>query len=179
MNPHKRTQSASKFANVSLTPISLDIREQSLLYCELEFHLTGALNDFIALELEKGHLVPDNFKKIADRWSQQGRARVVGFRFDLETQIDLILLHINEFSFTGVRQGQPSEIARILGHMKSNAREIRVRTFCQSDSTIQRHLADAQALFETIQISNTARAAMEEIAHFFEAIVQREYTNRR
>lgn len=169
----------SKFANVSHTPISLDTREQSLLYCELEYHLTGSLNDFIALELEKGHLIPDNFKRIADRWSQQGRARVVGFRFDLETQIDLILLHLNEFSFTGIRQGQPSEIARVLGQMKSNAREMRIRTFCQPDSTVERHLTDAQALFETIQISEAAKTAMAEIINFFQAIVEREHTKRR
>ncbi|KOS19536.1 hypothetical protein ESCO_001064 [Escovopsis weberi] len=46
--------------------ISLDTREQSLLYCELEFHITTALNDYITGELDRGRLVPDNLKRISD-----------------------------------------------------------------------------------------------------------------
>lgn len=154
--------------------ISLDAREQSLLYCELEYHLTSALNSYISQELEKGRLVPINFQKIADAWYQQGRPRVVGFRFDLETQVDLVALHVNEFTFCGRRQCNPVEISSLLHTMKVNARAMRVRTFCQPDSVIAKQLADSQSLFDMIGAANDAIRALSEILHFFKVIVERE-----
>ena len=68
-------------------------------------------------------------KRIADWWIQQGRPRVVGFRYDLETQLELVNLHIEEFVFYGRRQGNPIEIAGLLHSMKVNARAMRIRTF--------------------------------------------------
>lgn len=154
--------------------ISLNAREQSLLYCELEYHLAAVLNNYISSELDKGHLVPDSFKKIADTWYQLGRPRVVGFRFDLETQIDLVALHVNDFTFHGRRQCNPVEIASLLQTMKVNARAIRIRTFCQPDSVIAKQLVDAQALFDLIGVPNSAQIALAEIVQFFKVIVERE-----
>lgn len=171
---HRRESSTSKVSFAPQTVISLDAREQSLLYCELEYHLTGTLNSYIAKELEKGHLVPDNFKKITDAWTQQGRPRVVGFRFDLETQIDLISLHINDFTFCGRRQGHASEIAGLLHAMKINARAMRIRTFCQPDSVMAKHLIDSQALFDMVGASDVSQIALAEIVRFFKVIIERE-----
>ncbi|PTB36289.1 uncharacterized protein TrAFT101_010176 [Trichoderma asperellum] len=151
--------------------VSLDPREQSLLYCELEFHLTTALNEYISNELEKGHLSPDNLKKISDAWRQRGYPRVVGFRYDLETQLDLVSLHINEFSFHGRRQGNAAEINRLLNEMKMNARNMRVRTYCQLDSTIAKHLIDSQSLFNLINASASQQTALAEIAQFYKLVM--------
>ncbi|KND92759.1 hypothetical protein TOPH_02598 [Tolypocladium ophioglossoides CBS 100239] len=180
-NPNRRSQSAAKEAGAAHVPISLNAREQSLLYCELEFHLTSALNDFITAELDKGHLVPDNLKKISDWWNGQGRPKVVGFRYDLETQLGLVGLHVNDFNFYGRRQSNPIEIAGLLDAMKTNARQIRVRTFCQPDPVIAKQLVDAQSLFNMINASNAQQAALAEIAQFFKVIVERErdYRERR
>ncbi|KAJ2972535.1 hypothetical protein NQ176_g7098 [Zarea fungicola] len=155
--------------------ISLDAREQSLLYCELEYHLTCALNSYISRELEKGRLAPVNFKKITDAWYQQGRPRVVGFRFDLETQIDLVALHVGEFTFCGRRQCNPVEISSLLQTMKVNARAMRIRTFCQPDSVIAKQLVDSQSLFGMIGVPAEANQALAEIVHFFKVIVEREH----
>lgn len=154
--------------------ISLDPREQSLLYCELDFHLACSLNDYITAEFARGHLVPDNLKKISDQWNEQGRPRVVGFRFDIETQLELISLHINEFSFYGRRQSNPSEISGLLHSMKINARAMRVRTFCHPDSVIAKQLVDSQSLFNLLNVSNAQQLALSEIAQFFKTIIQRE-----
>ncbi|PNY23172.1 Uncharacterized protein TCAP_06889 [Tolypocladium capitatum] len=180
-NPNRRSQSAAKEAGVAHVPISLNAREQSLLYCELEFHLTSALNEFITAELDKGHLVPDNLKKISDWWNGQGRPKVVGFRYDLETQLELVGLHVNDFNFYGRRQSNPIEIAGLLDGMKTNARQIRVRTFCQPDPVMAKQLVDAQSLFNMINSSNAQQAALAEIAQFFKVIVERErdYRERR
>lgn len=154
--------------------ISLDAREQSLLYCELEYHLTSALNDYISCELDKGRLVPDSFKKIADGWYNKGRPRVVGFRFDLETQVDLVTLHVNDFTFYGRRQCNPVEITSLLQTMKVNARAMSVRTFCQPDSVIAKQLVDTKSLFDMIGVTKGAHMALGEIVEFFKTIVERE-----
>ncbi|KAJ6781072.1 hypothetical protein PWT90_03053 [Aphanocladium album] len=171
-HPHRRLPHAKSSGSQLL--ISLDAREQSLLYCELEYHLTCALNNYISRELEKGRLVPINFKKITDAWYQQGRPRVVGFRFDLETQIDLVALHVNEFTFCGRRQCNPVEISSLLHSMKVNARAMRIRTFCQPDSVIAKQLADSRSLFDMIGAPEAATRAMSEIVRFFKVIVERE-----
>ncbi|KAK2612852.1 hypothetical protein QQS21_001132 [Conoideocrella luteorostrata] len=175
LNPsHRRPNpSMSGVANHHVA-ISLNAREQSLLYCELEFYLTSSLNDYIVAEFEKGHLVPANLKKVSDFWLQQGRPRVITFRYDLETQLELIAMHLNEFSFYGRRQNNPSEILGLLHAMKVNARSIRVRTFCQPDSVIAKQLLDSQSLFNMLNTSNAQQLALAEIASFFKKTVDRE-----
>lgn len=152
--------------------VSLDPREQSLLYCELEFHLTTALNIYVSEELDQGHLSPDNLKKVSDEWHQKGHHKVIGFRYDLETQLELVSLHINDFSFHGRRQGNTTEIALLLNEMKMNARNMRVRTFCQPDSTIAKHLVDSQSLFNLINASPSQQIALAEIARFFKLLLK-------
>ncbi|EFY99248.1 hypothetical protein X797_002410 [Metarhizium robertsii] len=166
--------SSPDLTNSSHVTISLDAREQSLLYCELEFHLTSAMNDYITAEFEKGHLLPDNLKKTSDSWIQQGRPRVISFRYDLETQLELVALHLKEFNFYGRRQNNPAEIMGLLHSMKVNARAMRVRTFCQPDSVIAKQLIDSQSLFDMMNVSNAQQLALAEIGRFFRMIVERE-----
>ncbi|KAG6040188.1 hypothetical protein E4U41_001330 [Claviceps citrina] len=175
LNPSSRRPNLA-FPGLTSTQIaiSLDAREQSLLYCELEFHLTSALNDYLISEFEKGHVVANNLKKISDLWLQHGRPRVISFRYDLETQLELIELHLNEFNFYGRRQSNPSEISGLLHAMKVNARAMRVRTFCQPDSVIAKQLVDSQSLFNLLNVSYARQHALVEIAHFFKTIVERE-----
>lgn len=171
---NRRSQPSTREIGASHVPISLDAREQSLLYCELEFHMTMALNDYMTAELDKGHLVADNLKKISDWWTSQGRPKVVGFRYDLETQLELVNLHIHDFNFYGRRQSSPVEIAGLVGAMKTNVRQMRVHTFCQPDSVIAKQLVDAQSLFNMMNVRNAQQIALAEIAQFFKVIVERE-----
>ncbi|KAH7134836.1 hypothetical protein B0J13DRAFT_528942 [Dactylonectria estremocensis] len=161
--------------------ISLDSREQSLLYCELEYHLSSALNDYITVQLDKGRLVPDKLKRVADGWKQKGRPKVVGFRYDLETQLDLVNLHVDEFRFYGRRQGDPIEISGLIHAMRVNGRAMSIRTFCQPDSVIAKQLVDAQSLFKLLGVPEGQQIALAEIAQFFKVIVEREmdYRSRR
>ena len=152
--------------------VSLDPREQSLLYCELEFNLTTALNIYISEEHDKGHLSPDNLKRVSDEWHQKGHHKVIGFRYDLETQLELVSLHINDFSFYGRQQGNTTEIALLLNEMKMNARNMRIRTFCQPDTTVAKHLVDSQSLFNLINASASQQIALAEIARFFKLLLK-------
>ncbi|KAF6816030.1 hypothetical protein CMUS01_12338 [Colletotrichum musicola] len=176
--PNRKFRDAGREWKVQRVNISLDPREQSLLYCELEFHISNALHSYIANELNHGRLNPDKLKKIADGWNQKGRPRVVGFRYDLETQLDLVHLHIDEFRFFGRRQGNPLEITGLLHAMKVNARSMRIRTYCQPDSVIAKQLVDSQSLCNTIGCSDAQQIAIAEIAQFFKVIVEREQAYR-
>jgi len=154
--------------------ISLDPREQSLLYCELEFILTSAVDSYISSQLNAGRLSADKYKKIADGWQDKGRPRVVGFRYDLETQLDLIRLHVAQFRFYGSRSGNPIAIAGVLDMMKGDARVMRIRTFCQPDSVVGKQLLDAQHLFNTLGCSEPRQVQLAEVIQFFQTVVERE-----
>ncbi|KAH0495548.1 hypothetical protein TgHK011_009090 [Trichoderma gracile] len=168
----RRSQPAVKGSLGTHAAVSLDPREQSLLYCELEFNLTTALNIYISEELGKGHLSPDHLKRVSDEWHQKGHHKVIGFRYDLETQLELVSLHINDFCFYGRRQGNTTEIALLLNEMKTNARNMRIRTFCQPDTTVAKHLVDSQSLFNLINASASQQIALAEIARFFKLLIQ-------
>ncbi|KAK1248091.1 hypothetical protein MKX07_000979 [Trichoderma sp. CBMAI-0711] len=171
LHQSRRTLPAARRSVGTHAAVSLDPREQSLLYCELEFNLTTAINMYISEELDKGHLSPDHLKRVSDEWHQKGHHKVVGFRYDLETQLELVSLHINDFSFYGRRQGNTTEIALLLNEMKTNARNMRVRTFCQPDTTVAKHLVDSQSLFNLINASASQQIALAEIARFFNDVL--------
>ncbi|KAI1070801.1 hypothetical protein LB507_007009 [Fusarium sp. FIESC RH6] len=174
----RRAQPVVRPRPASHITISLNAREQSLLYCELEFNLSTALNDYIAVQLDKGRLVPDKLKKVADVWQSKGRPKVVGFRYDLETQLELVNLHIDDFRFYGRRQADPAEIGGLLHAMKVNARAMGVRTLCQPDSVIAKQLVDAQSTFKMLGVPDEQQVALAEIAQFFKVIVERELDSR-
>jgi hypothetical protein len=158
----------------SSVAISLDPREQSLLYCELEFYLSCAIHGYVTVQLNQGRLNPDKLKKIADDWAHKGRPKVIGFRYDLETQIELLRLHIGEFQFHGRRQGNSAQISGLLHALKVNARAMRIRTFCQPDSVIAKQLVDAQSLFNLLGVPDIQQLALQHVAQFFKVIVERE-----
>lgn len=118
--------------------------------------------------------MPDNLKKVSDRWCHEHKSRVVGFRFDVETQIDLILLHADTFTFVKGSKNHSSDVKQVLRDMKRIAREMRVRTFCQSDYAIRNMLESAKALSDIIKISEAVQEALEEVFYFFRTISERE-----
>ena len=154
--------------------ISLSAREQSLLYCELEYHLNTILNTYISKQLHLGLLSPTHLARIADRWASLGRPRVIAFRYDLETQVDLIILHLREFQFYGRRQGSTVEIGGVLESVKRNARQMRSRTFCSPDSVVAKQLVDAQNLCEVVGVEGEEGRPVLEIVQFFRVCVERE-----
>ncbi|KEZ43755.1 hypothetical protein SAPIO_CDS3896 [Scedosporium apiospermum] len=124
--------------------------------------------------LNNGRLDVAKLKKISDAWTQKGRPKVVGFRFDLETQIELIRLHIHEFRFYGQRQNSQAEISGLLHTMKVNARAMGVRTYCQPDVVIAKQLVEAQSFFDLLGVPEVQHIALQHVAQFFKVIVERE-----
>ncbi|KAL2132386.1 hypothetical protein VTI74DRAFT_3896 [Chaetomium olivicolor] len=153
--------------------ISLSPREQSLLYCELEFVVATALNDYITAQFNAGRLETDRLKKVAEDWQRKGRPKVVGFRYDLETQLDLVRVHVNDFKFYS-RIAATTAILGIIDTMKANARVLRIRTFCQPDTVIAKQLLDSQSLFNILGCPEDQQIKLAEIIAFFKAAIERE-----
>ncbi|KAK3315384.1 hypothetical protein B0H66DRAFT_343399 [Apodospora peruviana] len=168
-----RDSDKSQPGNARSLAISLNPREQSLVYCELEYALTTALNDYITAEFNAGRLEADKLKKISEHWQQRGRPKVVSFRYDLETQLELVKLHVNDFKFYG-RTVLPTAIAGVLDMMKVNARALRIRTFCQPDTVIAKQLLDSQNLFNILGCPEQQQIQLAEITTFFKAVLERQ-----
>ncbi|KAI0192702.1 hypothetical protein EV127DRAFT_336822 [Xylaria flabelliformis] len=159
---------------VNRMAISLNAREQSLLYCELEYNLNNALDAYFKAQLNSGRLEASKLSRIADVWAQKGRPKVISFRYDLETQVDLITAHIDNFRFYGpVHAEGPAAIAGLLYAMKTNARCMRIRTFCQPDSVIAKHVLDAQNFLRLLGSPEWLQRPLEEVAQFFKVAVDR------
>ncbi|KAI0555693.1 hypothetical protein F4679DRAFT_577817 [Xylaria curta] len=159
---------------VNRMSISLNAREQSLLYCELEYNLNNALDAYFKAQLNSGRLEASKLSRIADVWAQKGRPKVISFRYDLETQVDLITAHIDNFRFYGpVHAEGPAAIAGLLYAMKTNARYMRIRTFCQPDSVIAKHVLDAQNFLRLLGSPESLQRPLEEVAQFFKVAVDR------
>ncbi|KAK8107979.1 uncharacterized protein PG998_009992 [Apiospora kogelbergensis] len=179
--------------------ISLDPREQSLLYCELEYSLSNTLDLYIKTQLNGGRLDPAKLKKVSDGWAAKGRPRVIGFRYDLETQVELVRLHLYQFrfyhSYNSSHQPQHREsllggagggseesttaIDAVLYAVKCNARVMRVRSLCQPDSVIAKHVLDAQALLGLLGAAEGMHRSLAEVSQFFKVVVERERAVRR
>lgn len=170
---NRRAKDAERDRRTSRLRISLDPREQSLLYCEIEFLLTSALDDYLHEQFSAGRLDVDKYKKVVDLWQQQGRPKVVGFRYDLETQLSLVHLHLNQFKFYGDRAGASVALGGVLDMMKVNARAIRIRTFCQPDSVIAKQLLDSQSLLDVLGSPENRQIQLAEIIQFFKVALER------
>lgn len=171
-------KSRDKEQKVSRLTVSLDPREQSLLYCELEFLLTTALDGYVNSQFNAGRLDADKYKKIVDGWQQRGRPKVVGFRYDLETQLDLVMLHSEDFRFYGKRAGLLAAVNGVLDMIRVDARAMRIRTFCQPDTVIAKQLLDAQSLFNLIGCCEQQQIQLAEVIQFFKVILEREQNYR-
>ncbi len=154
--------------------ISLTSREQSLIYCELEFILTTALNGYLTYQFNSGRLDPQKLHKIEEAWKQKGRPRVQSFRYDLETQLDLLRLHVNDFRFYGRTAAGPAGIIGIIDMMRVNARVIRIRTFCQPDTVIAKQILDSECLFDLLGCPEALWTILQNIKGFFRGILKRE-----
>lgn len=122
--------------------------------------------------------VADKYKKIVDGWQQRGRPKVVGFRYDLETQLDLVLLHSQDFRFYGKRAGLIAAVNGVLDMMRVDARAMRIRTFCQPDTVIAKQLLDSQSLFNMLGCSEQQQIQLAEVIQFFKVILEREHVYR-
>ncbi|KAK1749992.1 hypothetical protein QBC47DRAFT_354197 [Echria macrotheca] len=170
------TSSTSRPRTPRSLAISLTPREQALLYCELEYTISNALNAYLTTEFTAGRLSPSKLKRIADQWQSRGRPKVTGFRYDIETQLDLVRLHVHDFKFysSPTHSAITSSVVGILDMMTADARALRIRTYCQPDTVIAKQVLDAQNLFNVLGCEDGLQMALAEITGFLRAGIERE-----
>ncbi|KAJ4400524.1 hypothetical protein N0V85_005737 [Neurospora sp. IMI 360204] len=173
-NNQRSSHDSNKPHSPRTLQISLTPREQSLLYCELEFLLSTLLNTYITTQLSLGLLDLNKARRISDTWQSKGRPRVVSFRYDLETQLDLVRLHVNDFKFYGPAAANTTAILGIVDGAKTDARAMRIRTFCQPDTVVAKQLVGARALCGLLGAGETEERKLGECIGFFRAVVERE-----
>ncbi|CCC07581.1 unnamed protein product [Sordaria macrospora k-hell] len=173
-NNQRSSHDSNKPHSPRTLQISLTPREQSLLYCELEFLLTTLLNTYITTQLSLGLLDHSKAKRVSDTWQSKGRPRVVAFRYDLETQLDLVRLHANDFKFYGPAAANTTAILGIVDGAKTDARAMRIRTFCQPDTVVAKQLVGAKALCGLLGAGDTEERKLGECIGFFRAVIERE-----
>jgi hypothetical protein len=167
---HKRAPSngPSKF------PVSLSPYVQGDFYMQLELLLNIETNNFIMHEFSQGRVSVASVKSVVEQWRNKGRPQVLGFRYDLYTQRELIGLNSETVCFAGVHTFTKMRMLSVLAAWKVLAKEISVRTFCQPDSAVKKHLYDAEKVLELIHASSDSMLAYQEMRGRIVAEIYRE-----
>lgn len=130
---------------------------------QLELLLNISINNFLQSEFKLSRLTHTSIKEISTKWSAKGRPQVLGFRYDLGTQRDLVGLNISTLHFSGINAFSSVRLLGVLAGWKVLAREVGVRTFCQPDSAVKKHLFDAEKVLEIVGASEDSMMAFQEL----------------
>ncbi|KAK4159456.1 hypothetical protein QBC43DRAFT_193378, partial [Cladorrhinum sp. PSN259] len=152
---------------------SLVPREQCVLYCELDWSIASSLEIYIQSQFARGRVNLDVIKRTAENWARKGRPKVIGFRYDAETQLEIMKLHVNDFKWCGRYASNPA-ILGVLDSARANAKLMAVRTYCYPDTVLAKWLVDAQNLYELIDVGQQELSVLQGIRQFFGERVQRE-----
>ncbi|KAH8897811.1 hypothetical protein GQ53DRAFT_624464, partial [Thozetella sp. PMI_491] len=168
----QRASRDSKTRKTRSLAISFSMREQSLIYCDLEFLLSVSLNGYLTCQFNSGRLDRQKLSKIEEGWKQKGRPGVSSFHYDLETQLELLRVHVYDFKFYGRLASAPASILGFIDIMKVNARTIRVRTMCQPDTVIAKQIVDTESLFNLLGVPDEVHTMLQNVRHFFREVLR-------
>ena len=157
---------------MSKFPVSLSPPQQAKLYMELELIICATANKFLMNQLKDNRMSPESVKKITEFWKNKGRPQVLEFQFDQSTQRDLIVANQQTFRFHGERANNPLQVNSMLYNWKANAKQMSIRTFCNPDSVIQKHLHDSYKVLELLGAEMATFLALQEIHTTFNRIVR-------
>ena len=112
--------SASKYPAtgylVSLTP-----PEQAKLYSEVELMICATANHFLKHQQYRGRIAPVTLAKVAQGWPSKNRPQVIEFRYDQQTQRDLVLYNVKAFRFHGPDADDPIVLNSMMHAWKHEA----------------------------------------------------------
>ncbi|KAJ9193634.1 hypothetical protein DTO027B5_6022 [Paecilomyces variotii] len=131
-------------------PISLDPPTQAKLYSEIEAMICVSANKFLLQQYKEGRLSVESINKATNFWASKNRPQVPEFQFDQATQRDLVLHNIRTLDFNGEYSTNPVALNSTLHNWKAVAKEMSVRTFCNRDSVIRKHMHDTYKILEML-----------------------------
>ncbi|KZF19393.1 hypothetical protein L228DRAFT_42631 [Xylona heveae TC161] len=139
---------SSKREYVSKFPVSLDPPTQAKLYSEIELMICATANTYLIKQNQECRMSVESLRRVIEYWRSKGRPQVIEFQFDQATQRDLILYNIKTFRFFGERAENPVALNAMMHTWKTVAKEMAVRTFCNPDSVVRKHLHDIHLTLE-------------------------------
>ncbi|KXJ86717.1 hypothetical protein Micbo1qcDRAFT_179684 [Microdochium bolleyi] len=156
--------------------ITLRPREQCQVITEIELTSVEALTFFLHRQELWNRMDPAKMKKIVDKWVAEGNTVPEFYRYNLTTQIEICLAHVETFRFFGPAQNNTAAVSAVLDTAKKNARIMSLRTFGQPDSVIARLIIDSQKFLVLLDAEENSHRmqSLTEVAQFFHCIVERD-----
>lgn len=154
--------SASKYPAtgylVSLTP-----PEQAKLYSEVELMICATANHFLKHQQYRGRIAPATLAKVAQGWASKNRPQVIEFRYDQQTQRDLVLYNVKAFRFHGPDADDPIVLNSMMHAWKHLGKDMSIRTFCTPDSVVRKHMIDINKVLEMLGAPEVMIQAYQEV----------------
>lgn len=154
--------------------ISLRPRDQAAIIMEIEVTCVEALSQFLHKQDLQNRTDASKMKKIDDSWVSQGNVRPPHWRYSLQFQIEIMIVHIETFRFYGPAQNNVSVVAGLLHSAKQNARAIAKRSYGQPDSVIAKQMYEVYDFLELIGAPEQAIQGITNATLFFRIVVERE-----
>lgn len=143
---------------VSLTP-----PEQAKLYSEVELMICATANHFLKHQQYRGRIAPATLAKVAQGWVSKSRLQVIEFRYDQQTQRDLVLYNIKAFKFHGPDADDPIVLNAMMHAWKHLGKDMSIRTFCTPDRVVRKHLFDINKVLEMLGAPEVMVQAYQEV----------------
>lgn len=165
---------ASSLSKVPEMKISLRPRDQAAIIMEIEVTCVEALSQFLHKQDLQNRTDAAKMKKIDDSWVSQGNVRPPHWRYSLQFQIEIMIVHTETFRFYGPAQNNVSVVAGLLHSAKQNALAIAKRSYGQPDSVIAKQMYDFYDFLELVGAPEQAIQAITNATLFFRIVVERE-----
>lgn len=120
-------------------------------------------NTFLVREYKAGRVSAESIHKIKAYWTSKNRPKVVGFLYDQMTQRDLVLYNLTTLKFHGECAENPLVLNATMYSWKLMAKEMSVRTFCNGDSMIRKHMHDTHKILEMMGTPLVTYLAFQEL----------------
>ena len=144
-------------------PISLDYRFQGELYMLVELLLTTEINVFLMEELESERLRVEKLRNFMIWWQQESHYEVKELHFDLATQAVIAEDNIDELQFSKTGGANKAVLLSVIGDWKTTAKEMSIRTFCNPDVAVKKHLYAAERIMDLIGASTDSKTSIKKL----------------
>ena len=135
---------------------------QAKLYAEVELMICVTANQFLVVQYQAYHISVESVTHTTKFWREKNRPQVLEFHFDQATQRELIQANMSTVQFHGRYNGNNVQANSVMQAWNYLAKEMSVRTFCNPDSTIRKHLLDAARVLEMLGARDATMEAFED-----------------
>lgn len=125
--------------------------------------ICATANQYLMTQRLENRMSFESIAKITDFWTSKNRPQVIEFMFDQATQRDLVLYNLRTFRFYGANAENPVAMNAMMLSWKALAKEMSVRTFCQPDSVVRKHMHDCYKILEMLGAPLVTFLAFQEI----------------